>query len=103
VEHSRPEGITALPLSREVFESSDGVRIDFSILGEIDRKDYQADYRMARQYQLTLHFLPCWNDVNSKRGQAQPFSASSLQLSGGKVVEQNLEMRTSHISHHRML
>jgi hypothetical protein len=72
-------------------------------VGEIDRKDYQADYRMARQYQLTLHFLPCWNDVNSKRGQAQPFSASSLQLSGGKVVEQNLEMRTSHISHHRML
>jgi len=56
-------------------------------VGEIDRKDYQADCRMVRQFLLILHVLPRWNDVNSKRGQTQTFSASSLQPSGARVVE----------------
>jgi hypothetical protein len=56
-------------------------------VGEIDRKDYQADCRMARQFLLILHVLPHWNDVNSKRDQKQTFSALSFQLSGARVVE----------------
>ena len=72
-------------------------------VGEIDRKDYQADCRMARPYLLIFHILPRWNDVNSKRGQTQPFSASSLQPSGARVVEQSLEARVLHVSHQNIL
>jgi hypothetical protein len=77
--------------------------LTFVYVGEIDQNDYQADCRMARQCLLILHVIPCWNDVNSERGQTQPFSASSLQPSGARVVEQNLETRALHVSHQNIL